>query len=99
MLKRDWKIHKKGVFAVIVKLKQMAEDGEYNFKDIDISSDDIRLAKRCVAEFLETLKTKTENLKQPQLYYVTLLTLRIMSEQVLNEIGTDRLEEVFSPKQ
>lgn len=83
---------------MIIKLKQVTEDGECNFKDIDIASEDIRLSKQCVAKFLETLKAKTDNLKQPQLYYVTLLTLRVMSEQILNELGSDKLEEVFSPK-
>ena len=39
---------------MIIKLKQVTEDGECNFKDIDIASEDIRLSKQCVAEFLET---------------------------------------------
>lgn len=79
---------------MIVKFRETDEDGD-KYTDIEISTQDIQIAKKSVAAFLEKLKSKTEALKQPQLYYVSVLAMRIMSEQVLNEVGAVRLEEIF----
>lgn len=78
-----------------IKFKETTENGDI-FSDLEINPHDVKVAKESMAAFLETLKTKTDRIGEPQLYYISLLVMHIMSEQILNETGAERLKEIFA---